>query len=534
VGTGPELPSGTVTFLFTDIEGSTALLKQLGRDEYENVLAEHAGILRAAFAAHGGQVVDTQGDSFFAAFRAAREAVAAAVEAQRELAAAEWPDSVEVRVRMGLHSGEPKASGERYVGIGVHRAARVGGVAHGGQVLLSDATRVLVEDDLPAGVYLRDLGAYRLKDIERPERISQVTAEGLPSEFPPLRGAERRPARRRLVWVVAAGATLVAAAIAATVALSDNGSHKPKPVAVAANSIAAIDPASNTVVTDTPVGSSPEVTTGLGAVWVANLLDGTVFKIDPRTAQLLASEAIGSFVFTIATGAGSLWAVDPVARAVWALPVGDLSTRYLQPIKFPPVHGLGFPGPIAVGYGSVWLGLAAPANQLLRLNPSSGAVVARIHGVPIGNLPSREINTGGVAIGGAAPIGGGEVWVSAVNGVLLVYTSENQIANRFAIPDGPGAIAVGLGATWVVVPNDNTLWRIDASNQTMRPIAEVGNYPTGVTVGDGSVWVANEKDGTIQRVDPHSGKALATIHVGHSPSSVAVGYGRVWVAVQAP
>jgi class 3 adenylate cyclase len=125
-----ELPTGTVTFLFTDIEGSTALLKRLGRDGYESVLSEQAGIVRAAVDAHQGQVVDTQGDSFFAAFRAARDAVAAAAEVQRELAGHEWPDGVEVKVRMGLHSGEPKASGERYVGIGVHRASRVGSAGH--------------------------------------------------------------------------------------------------------------------------------------------------------------------------------------------------------------------------------------------------------------------------------------------------------------------------------------------------------------------------------------------------------------------
>src|SRR5882762_7064880 len=148
------LPTGTVTFLFTDIEGSTGVLKRLGRDRYEDLLAEQARILRAAFAAHGGVVVDTQGDSFFAAFGAARDAVAAAAVAQRDLAACDWPNGTEVKVRMGLHSGEPKAGGERYVGIGVHRAARVGAAAHGGQVLLSDASRGLVEDDLPEGLSL--------------------------------------------------------------------------------------------------------------------------------------------------------------------------------------------------------------------------------------------------------------------------------------------------------------------------------------------------------------------------------------------
>ena len=154
-----ELPSGTVTFLFTDIEGSTALLKSLGRDSYEQALAEHERLLRAVFAAHQGRVVDTQGDSFFVAFRTAADAVAAAADAQRDLAAQHWPGEVEVKVRMGLHTGEPKAGEERYVGIGVHRAARIAAAGHGGQVLLSSTTKELAEEELPPGVSIRDLGS---------------------------------------------------------------------------------------------------------------------------------------------------------------------------------------------------------------------------------------------------------------------------------------------------------------------------------------------------------------------------------------
>ena len=187
-----ERLSGTVTFLFTDIEGSTGLLKQLGRGRYGELLAEQQRLLREAFAAHGGEEIDTQGDSFFVAFRSASDAVAAAVAIQRALADHEWPDGAEVRVRIGIHTGEAAAAGERYVGFSVHRAARIGAAAHGGQVLLSRTRRAtLVEDDLPDGVFLRDLGLYRLKDVDRPERISQVAAEGLQVEFPPLRGAER-------------------------------------------------------------------------------------------------------------------------------------------------------------------------------------------------------------------------------------------------------------------------------------------------------------------------------------------------------
>ena len=185
-----ERLSGTVTFLFTDIEGSTALLKELGRERYGELMADQQRLVRETLVANRGEEIDTQGDSFFLAFRSAPDALAAAVAIERTVAAHAWPEGVEVRIRIGIHTGEAAAAGERYVGLSVHRAARLGAAAHGGQVLVSSTTRELVEDDLPEGVSLRDLGTHRLKDIDRLERISQLAAQGLQVEFPPLRGVE--------------------------------------------------------------------------------------------------------------------------------------------------------------------------------------------------------------------------------------------------------------------------------------------------------------------------------------------------------
>ena len=145
----PDLPTGTVTLLFTDIEGSTRLLQRLD-EGYAEVLDAHHRALRAAVAAHGGLEVDTQGDAFFVCFPRAVDAVAAAVAAQRALAAEPWPEDAAVRVRMGLHTGEPRLAGGRYVGLDVHRAARVCAAGHGGQVLLTQSTRDLVDQALPA------------------------------------------------------------------------------------------------------------------------------------------------------------------------------------------------------------------------------------------------------------------------------------------------------------------------------------------------------------------------------------------------
>src|SRR3954453_10586750 len=184
---GPsELPSGTVTLLFTDIEGSTRLLKQL-RGEYGDVLSAHRQLLRAAFEAHAGREIDTQGAAFFVACARAKDAVAAAVDAQVALDAHAWPGGAQVRVRMGIHTGEPALGDEGYHGLGLLRRARICSAGHGGQILLSDVTRGLVEDDLLDGVELLELGPQRLKDIDRPERLSQVVYPGMPASFPPLR-----------------------------------------------------------------------------------------------------------------------------------------------------------------------------------------------------------------------------------------------------------------------------------------------------------------------------------------------------------
>ena len=156
-----ELPTGTVTFLFTDIEGSTRLLDELG-DRYAQALEEHHRLVRAAVEKHGGVEVGTEGDSFFVAFSRPQDAVAAAAEAQRALARHAWPGRVPLAVRMGIHTGTPEVAAENYVGLDVHRAARVMAAGHGGQVLVSPATRQLVDETALAGVSFRDLGEHRL------------------------------------------------------------------------------------------------------------------------------------------------------------------------------------------------------------------------------------------------------------------------------------------------------------------------------------------------------------------------------------
>src|SRR5918911_4528045 len=182
-----EPPTGTVTLLFTDVESSTGLLRALG-DRYGSVLTTHRRLVREAIARAGGHEVDCRGDEFFVVFSDARAALAAALEAQRALAAERWPAEGAVRVRMGLHTGTPLLDDDSYFGLDVHRAARISSIGHGGQVLVSDATREAVGE--LGNVVFRDLGERCLRGLPEPERLFQVVAPGLREEFPPLRQAE--------------------------------------------------------------------------------------------------------------------------------------------------------------------------------------------------------------------------------------------------------------------------------------------------------------------------------------------------------
>jgi class 3 adenylate cyclase len=177
-----DLPSGTVTLLFTDIERSTQLMRQLG-ESWAEAHADHRSLLREAVGGAGGREVDTQGDAFFAVFARARDALGAAAAAQSSFHRHPWPEGTELRVRMGIHTGEPTLGEEGYLGLDVVRGARICGAAHGGQVLVSETTRTLVRGDEPADVELRDLGDHHLKDLAHPERLYQLVAPGLPSQF---------------------------------------------------------------------------------------------------------------------------------------------------------------------------------------------------------------------------------------------------------------------------------------------------------------------------------------------------------------
>ena len=513
-----ELPSGTVTFLFTDIEGSTSLLKRLGRDRYDEALATHGRLLRAAFAAHDGRVVDTQGDSFFVAFRTAADAVGAAADAQRELATHAWPEGGEVKVRMGVHTGEPKVGEDRYVGIGVHRAARIGAAGHGGQVLLSSTSKELAEEELPPGVSIRDLGERRLKDIEQPQRLYQLIVEGLQSEFGQLKtlDVELRRKRRRMY----AGSALIgvmAAAVAIPIFAFGQGGAEGS-FAVEGNAVAEIDPASNSVVDSVSVGARPDqIAAGAGSLWVANLDDQSVSRVDPVGRRVTRT-------FSVLDTPTGLAASDDAVWAVGSMPLRPfVSVRRIDP-QFGTISERtqignveeGGSGSVAVRESAVWV---APSTGLLsRLSPRSGEVVRRID--PNAG-PSR------IAIGPDA------IWFTDAGAKTVVRLDPTGLLTPIAVGHAPEGIAVGAGAVWVTDTLDDSVVRINPATRAVTNTIPVGERPLGVTVGEGSVWVANSRDGTVTRVDPVAGRAVETIEVGGSPQALAVANGHVWVTVQA-
>jgi YVTN family beta-propeller protein len=520
-----DVPSGAVTFLVTDIEGSTRLVKQL-RDRYGGVLADHQRLLRAAFAAHGGYEVDTQGDSFFVAFASAREALLAAVEGQLALHSYTWPDGVEIKVRMGLHTGQAVASDGRYTGLAVHRAARIGAAGHGGQILVSQATQTLLEDEEEdLHVFLRDLGEQRLKDLDRPVRLYQAAASGLPESFPPVRAEAHlaqaaevalRPAWWRRPPVLAGAAAVLVAVVAAAILFGR--SSQAGLGQVSANAVGIVDPATNAIVAEVPVGIRPgPMAAGDGAIWVGNLDDRTLTRIDATQRSATATISLDDRTPTgLATGAGAVWVAhgmrgqvsrvdEQFNRITNTLDVASTASRI---------------GTVAVGEGGVWA--AFGDSTLARIDPA-------------------DVRAAASAFAGAVPaavvVGSGAVWV-ANSGDSTVQrfnpaTFQQGPVRAISVGRFPSAIAYGEGAVWVANASEDTVTRIDPATGATRTIG-VGSRPTALAVGEGGIWVSNSGDGTLSRIDPATNDVVRTIEIGNSPLGVVVADGFVWVATQAP
>ncbi len=509
----PELPSGTVTFLLTDVEGSTQLARAL-RGAWPKALADHQRLIREAFTAHGGHEIDTQGDAFFFAFPSAHAAVRAGIEGQRALAAHSWPEAGGLKVRIGIHTGPAAPKDGRYTGLAVHRAARISSAAHGGQILLSQTTHDLLEDEEEeiGGCRLRSLGEHRLKDFERPVRLYQVEAEGLAQDFPRLRSDKERRAplwqTKRRTILAGALAGVIAAAVAIPVfALGGGGSSGAELGDLSGNALGVVR-ASGKVggAIDMPAAPSA-VAAGLGFIWVASADANAVYTVDPRTNTVHDTIEVESAPGGIAVGAGSVWVTNSLGSSVSQInpQYGVIGT----------VHVGNGPTGIAVAAGYVWVANTTD-HTVSKIRASDGKVKT----FAAGSDPS------GIAVDKGA------VWVASKStGIVLKLSPDGEVLDQVTVGDGPAAIGIGAGAVWIANSLSDTVSKIDPTSGTVVSTLQVGREPSGIAVESGDVWVANELSSTISRIDAATGK-VTTSRLGGRPAGISTGNGLLYVVVR--
>src|SRR6266511_4967840 len=346
------------------------------------------------------------------------------------------------------------------------------------------------------------------------QRLEQAILRQERSLEPPVQvGPDRRRSLRRRVAL--AGVAALLAAAAALAAILGTRSKPPSAVHLIGNSLAVIDPRSNRVERQIPVGARPTfVAYGDHALWVANLDDDSISRVDPRTSRVLRAIATDASPAGVAVGAGSVWVANSDAATV-----SRIDPRYNRPVQTIPIRGpSGFGlSAIAYGLGSVWV--ADAGGRVSRIDPRRGRVVATI---VVGNEPR------------ALAVGAGAVWVANAwwEGTVSRIDPSNVVTAEIPIGRGAGAVAVGAGAVWVANALDDTVVQIDPATNAIEATIPVGKRPGGIAVGAGAGWVTGSGDGTIFRIDPRTSEVVDTIRVGSSPVGVAASAGTVWVTAQ--
>jgi class 3 adenylate cyclase/streptogramin lyase len=538
-----EATRATATFLFTDIEGSTQLLKS-HRGEYANILAEHRRLLSETFAAHGGKEIDNQGDAFFVAFNRAKDAVLAAAACQRAVAAHSWPGGASLQVRIGIHTGEADLTVDRYVGLSVHRAARICAVGHGGQVLLSQTTASHLEDeeeDLP-GIALKDLGEQRLKDISRPVRLYQLDIDGLRTAFPPLVISDRpKPDRRKRVGLAVA-ALLVAGVTAIALALVSRDEAPPE---VVPNSLVRIDPSTLEPTDVVPIGDEPDMVVAAGGfVWVThhvlrdidsgvlrNAGDRTLTRVDPSTGDAAVVGGGLAPCGLTADPSGDVWVANcfasgssPKANVVRI----DASTLDFE-ATWPVPAGKGFYRGLAYGGGSLWVSEVGGADNppqrhtLTEVDPRTGA--------------QQSIRLTDEAEPLAWSEGYGDLWMSNfLDGKVSRMHAATRVVETVDIVANPAFLVVDGDVVWVPDWANPRVVRLPAvgSGKPRTVSLPVINRTAGVwnvAAGAGAVWATTPRDGALWRIDPETND-VTRITVAHWPTWVTVGADALWLSVR--
>jgi class 3 adenylate cyclase/streptogramin lyase len=509
---------GTFTFLFSDISGSTALLRELGQERYAQALADYQRLLRESCTRQGGHEVDTQGDAFFFSFARARQAASAAAEAQRLLVSHAWPEGgAPLRARIGLHTGEASLANGRYVGLSVHRAARVCATAVGGQILLSQASASMLEDEELGELRLRPLGRHLLKDFDRPVQLHQLDVPGLPYKFPRPKTVRSR-LRRKHIPLAAGLAALIGIAVAIPVALIVGRSGELG--LLGPTSAGIIDPKTNDLAGKVSLGfKSSLIAEGEGYVWIVDPERSTVTKIDPETREAVGRAFAvegGAIPTGIAVGGGSVWVAvnrgDSLAVVELGPDVGDRRNTFVVDQTSTRTFSSAEPVLLDFGAGSLWA-LEVGTGEVWRIDPETGP----------GQTPlTAGADAWSIAYGHDAVWLGGETSVTRLD----PDTGRTRTQPLALGPSESMAVEIGPGVVWFAASSQPTLLRIDP--RTLRfSMFEVGRGPSAIAVSDDGVWVANSLDGTVSRVDPDTG-TVARIPLGNTPGGIVSSSGLVW------
>ncbi|MGN6379883.1 MAG: ABC transporter substrate-binding protein [Gaiellales bacterium] len=522
-----------MTFLFTDIEGSTRLLREVGAGVFGRILVEHDRLVREAVAASGGHVVDTQGDAFFAAFGAAADAVGAALAVQHAMCAHGWPGGAQVRLRMGVHTGQPEWSEGRYLGLDVHLGARIAAAASGGQILMSEATHSALNDILD-GIEVRDLGEHPLKDFDLPQHLFQVRTPDMHDEFPPPRTARsgpsafagreeelaaaavesivkatRRRERRRLGLI--AGALLVPVGIAAAAFLT-----RPHHVTVVPDSVVEVDPQGGAATWDLQLGPTPSrILAAGGRIWVLNQSGQTLTRINAATHGV-TTVGLAEPPSDLAVSRGDVWVVNGGPRTITIL--GGPGLAVLQRLALrgaPDLLDAGNPD-IAASSHAVWVSSGAGlAGYSL-----SGAPRSLIRGVPHGPIAATS---SAVWLGGGYGLFGSSQTLERID-----PGSGKSVAH---VPSGPvDALAVGVGGVWTVDASAGTVRQIDPTTGAVLHTTHIAGVDA-IAGNRTAVW-ASSSDGLLVRLNPRNGQIASRIRIAGRPADIALSNGMLWVIDQ--
>jgi YVTN family beta-propeller protein len=514
------------TFLIADVRGYTSFTHTHG-DERAGKLAERfAALAREGVAAMGGEVIELRGDEALCVFSSARQALRAAAALQMRFRERIDGESVfPLGIGIGLASGEAVPVEGGYRGGALNLAARLCSLAAPGQILASETVTSLA--GRLEGVRFRERRAVRVKGLEKPVRAIEVVPE---VELPPVPEPPPPRGRRRGVLVLAAGALLLASGLAAALLILLPDSKQSGGMGIAApNSVAVIDPATSQVVDTIPVGDSPgPIAAGRDSLWVVNLNERTLMKIDPAARSVVATVGVPaparlSPKLLLAVASDDVWVYTCHLKL---FRIDPRSTQIVQELEVLREIGAfaGLSCAVAAEPGLVWVPIDWPGSELLRVVAPKAEPASIAETIP---LPAGSRT--------AMALGAGSLWMAddPDGAVRRIDPVTGAVIKTISLDDGPSAMAFGHGAVWVANDREDSVLQIRPSTNSVVRATSVGADPVALAVSADAIWVANSGDGTVSRIDPATSTVTDTIRVGHRPLGVAVADGLVWVTVRA-